>query len=105
MKRSLNLFAIIIVLVLPMTSCGGGGAKAVKALQKVCKSSGMKKTGQTIVKHGDDVARHISSKTVTCTTCAGLKQVDYVDDYGKYLYTGDCPECDGKGTITKYEFK
>lgn len=105
MRRFIYILASALVLVFSTTSCGGGGAKAVKALQKVVKSNGTKKTVQTISRSGDDVARHISSKTVTCTTCAGYGQVEFVDDYDNYLYTGDCPDCDGKGTVTTYEFK
>lgn len=105
MKRLIALIFTLLVMLLPLTSCGGVGAKAVKALQKGVKSDFTKKATKTIGRSGDDFARHISTKTVTCTTCAGLKQVDFVDDCGNYLYTADCPECDGKGTVTKYEFK
>lgn len=104
MKRFITIIFTLLVVLLPLTSCGGGGAKAVKALQKVVKSDGAKKAAKAIGRSGDDVARHISTKTVTCTTCAGLKQVEFVDDYGNYLYTDACPDCDGKGTVTKYEF-
>lgn len=106
MRRFFYILACALALVASTTSCGGGSAKAVKVLQKVVKSNGAKKAAQTIGRRsGDDVARHISSKTVTCTTCAGYGQVEFVDDYDNYLYTGDCPDCDGKGTVTKYEFK
>lgn len=105
MRRFFYILACALALVASTTSCGGGSAKAVKVLQKVVKSNGAKKAAQTIGRSGDDVARHISSKTVTCTTCAGYGQVEFVDDYDNYLYTGDCPDCDGKGTVTKYEFK
>lgn len=105
MRRFIYILASALALTLYTTSCGGGGVKAVKALQKVVKSNSAKKAVQTIGRSGDDVARHISSKTVTCTTCEGYGQVEFVDDYDNYLYTGDCPDCDGKGTIPKYEFK
>lgn len=100
-----SVFALAIIVQMPLTSCGGSGAKAAKALQKVVKSKAVKSVGKTIGKSGDDIARHISKTTVTCSTCGGHGQVDFVDDDYNYLYTDDCPDCDGKGTVTKYEFK
>lgn len=102
MRRFIYILASALALTLYTTSCGGGGVKAPRALQKVVKSNGAKKAAQTIGLSEDDVVRHISTKAVTCTTYAGLKQVEFVDDYGYYLYTDDSPECDGEGTVTKY---
>jgi len=108
MKRFTNIAALIVTILaigFTVTSCGGGGAKVAKSLQKVVSSKAAGKTVKGIGRCGDDVLRHVSTKTVTCSTCAGLKQVDFIDDDGTYLYTGECPDCDGKGTVTKYEFK
>lgn len=95
------LFALLIAL----TSCGGSGAKVAKSLQKVVSSKSVGNAAKGIGRNADDVARHIKTTKVTCSTCAGLKQVDFIDDDGNYLYTDECPECDGEGTVTKYKFK
>lgn len=96
-------------LLIAFTSCGGSGAKVARSLQKIVssKSAGKAagKAAKGVGRYGDDVARHIKTTKVTCSTCAGLKQVDFIDDDGYYLYTGECPDCDGEGTVTKYEFK
>lgn len=108
MKRFTNIAALIVTILaigFTVTSCGGGGAKVVKSLQKVVSSKAAGKAAKGVGRYGDDVARHIKTTKVTCSTCAGLKQVDFVDEYGNYQYTGDCPDCDGEGTVTKYEFK
>ncbi len=104
MKRKLVLLSTLLTLVVALYSCGGGGAKAARALQKVVTNKSAGKAVKGILRNSDDVIRHTSIKTVTCTTCAGLKEVDFVDENGNYVYTGTCPECDGKVTVTKYEF-
>ncbi len=105
MKRDIKKLVLLIAVLMPLTSCGGSGAKVAKSLQKVVSSKSTSKVAKGIGRYGDDVARHIKTSKVTCTTCAGLKQVDFIDDDGNYLYTGDCPDCGGEGTVTKYEFK
>lgn len=105
MLRNIKILSMLFALLIVLTSCGGGGAKVAKSLQKVVSSKAASKTVKGIGRNADDVLRHVSTKTVTCSTCAGLKQVDFVDEYGNYQYTGDCPDCDGEGTVTKYEFK
>lgn len=107
-RKLIGILSVIVLLLLvqvPITSCGGAGAKAAKALQKVVKSKAVKSAGKTIGKSGDDIVRHISKTSVTCTTCGGHGQVDFVDDDYNYLYTDACPDCEGKGTVTKFEFK
>lgn len=100
---------MLFALLFAFTSCGGSGAKVAKSLQKVVSSKAVGKVAGKAAKgvgrYGDDVARHIKTTKVTCSTCAGLKQVDFVDEYGNYQYTGECPDCNGEGTVTKYEFK
>lgn len=126
-RRFVNLLSIpVLVLVaqVPLTSCGGGGAKAVKSLQKVVSKSGKaankgaKGIGKA-AKYSDDVVRAVGKHnessssttatlktvTITCSSCAGYGQVNFVDEYGNYAYTGTCPDCEGEGTITKYEYK
>lgn len=105
MKRNIKILSMLFALLIALTSCGGGGAKVAKSLQKVVSSKAAGKAVKGVGRYGDDVARHIKTTEVTCSTCAGLKQVDLVDEYGNYQYTGDCPDCDGEGTVTKYEFK
>jgi len=109
MKRNIKTLSMLFALLIALTSCGGGGAKVAKSLQKVVSSKSVGKAAGKAAKgvgrSADDVARHFKTTKVTCTTCAGLKQVDFVDEYGNYQYTGICPDCDGEGTVTKYEFK
>lgn len=105
MKRNIKILSMLFALLIALTSCGGSGAKVAKSLQKVVSSKATGKAVKGIGRNADDVLRHVSTKTVTCSTCAGLKQVDFINDDGNYLYTGECPDCDGKGTVTKYEFK
>lgn len=105
MKQKLIPLMLVVASALSLMACGGGGAKALKALQKVAKSKAVGKAAKTVGRYGDDVARHIGKTTVTCSTCAGFKKVDFVDDDGNYLYTGDCPDCDGTGKVTKYKLK
>lgn len=54
MKRLIALIFTLLVMLLPLTSCGGGGTKVVKALQKVVKSDFTKKATKTIGRSGDD---------------------------------------------------
>lgn len=109
MEREMRIAARVVALIaiaICVSSCGGGGAKAAKAaLQQVVKSKGATKAVKGIGRHADDVVRHVSTTKVTCATCGGLCQVDFVDEYGNYEGTGPCPDCDGAGTVTEYEFK
>lgn len=99
MKRNVTILTMLCALLITQTSCGGSCSTAAKSLKKVVSSKTAGKVIKGFGRNADDVVRHVSSKTVTCTTCDGLKQVEYVDEYGNYLYTGDCPDCDGKGTV------
>jgi hypothetical protein len=108
MRKILKLtpLMLVVALALSLAACGGGGAKtAAKVLQKVVNGKTASKAAKAVGKYGDDVARHVGTTTVTCTTCAGMKQVDFIDEDGNYLYTGDCPDCDGTGKVTKYGLK
>jgi DnaJ-class molecular chaperone len=97
---------LVMALALSLAACSSGGAKtATKVLQKVVKSKTTSKVVKCVGKYSDDVARHISTTTETCSTCAGLKQVDFVNEDGNYLYTINCPDCDGTGKVTKYGLK
>lgn len=117
----LTFLALALIAQVSLTSCGGGGAKAVKSLQKVISKSGKaankgSKGIGNAAKYSDDVVRAVDkykesspttttlkTVTVTCSSCAGYGQVNFVDEYGNYAYTGTCPYCDGEGKITTYE--
>lgn len=119
MKRFLYIFAVAGLALLSqvsLTSCRGKAAsKTIEVIEKAASKSG--KAAKKVGKYGDDVYRAVdeynsssSSTTSTlkavtyqCAFCAGHGQVNFVDEYGNYAYTGTCPDCDGEGTITKYE--
>lgn len=104
---------------LTLSSCRGKAAtKTIEVIEKAASKSG--KAVKKVGKYGDDVYRAVdeynssssSSTTSTlkavtyqCASCAGHGQVNFVDEYGNYAYTGTCPDCDGEGTITKYEYE
>lgn len=102
--------------ILTLSSCRGKAAtKTIEVIEKVASKSG--KAAKKVGKYGDDVYRAVdkynsssSSTTSTlkavtyqCASCVGHGQVNFVDEYGNYAYTGTCPDCNGEGTITKYE--
>ena len=118
MKRFLYIFAIsglVLLSHVSLTSCRGKAAsKAIEVIEKAASKSG--KATKNVGKYGDDVYRAVhkynssSSTTSTlkavtyqCASCAGRGKVNFVDEYGNYVYTGTCPDCDGEGIIIKYE--
>lgn len=120
MKRFLYIFAVAGLVLLSqasLTSCRGKAAsKTIEVIEKAASKSG--KAAKKVGKYGDDVYRAVdeynsssSSTTSTlkavtyqCSSCAGHGQVNFFDEYGNYAYTGTCPDCDGEGTIIKYEY-
>lgn len=116
MKRFINILLIVSIgtfVQLSLASCRGkSAAKAVEFIESAA-NKGRKAAGG-LSKHGDDVIRAIgtsnssSSKlkpvTYQCPTCAGNGEVNFYDQYGNYVYTGTCPDCNGEGTIIKYEY-
>lgn len=120
MKRFLYIFLVtglVLLSQVSLTSCRGKAAsKTLEVIEKAASKSG--KAAKNVGKYGDDVYRAVdkynssSSTTSTlkavtyqCASCAGNGQVNFVDEYGNYVYTGTCPDCDGEGTITKYEYE
>lgn len=121
MKRLAKILLILVSITMgtvSFTSCRGKAAsKTIEVIEKAASKSG--KAAKKVGKYGDDVYRAVdkynsenatttsSLKAVTyqCSTCAGYGQVNIVDDYGNYSHTGTCPDCDGEGTITKYEYE
>lgn len=102
--RTIALAAILVSLPVAMTSCRNAG-KVAKAAEKLWKESGstVSNTGKLAAgatraynQYNNDASTATVS-TVTCASCEGLGQVNYFDDYGNYLYTGDCPHCGGSG--------
>lgn len=97
---------------LTLISCRGKAAtKTIEVIEKAASKSG--KAAKNVGRYGDDVIRaadkmkssnsSTTAITVQCSACAGYGQVNFVDEYGNYDHTGTCPECNGEGTITKYE--
>lgn len=108
---------LVVLSQVSLTSCRGKAAsKTIEAIEKAA-SKGGKKAGK-VLKYGDDVYRAVdkhnsspSSTTPTktaatyqCPSCAGYGKVNFVDEYGNYAYTGICPDCNGEGTITKFDY-
>ena len=103
--RTIALAAILVSLPVAMTSCRNAG-KVAKAAEKLWKGSGstVSNTGKLAAgaaraynQYTNDNTPTTTVSTVTCASCDGLGQVNYFDDYGNYLYTGDCPHCEGSG--------
>ncbi len=102
-----------------LTSCRGKAAtKTIEVIEKAASKGG--KAASKVGKYGDDVYRAVEkynessssttsstlkAVTTTCSSCAGYGQVNFVDEYGNYAYTGTCPDCSGEGTITHYEYE
>lgn len=122
MKNSPYILALLLLAFATqatLTSCRGKAAtKTIEVIEKAASKSG--KTVQKVGKYGDDVYRAVEkynesssstasstlkAVTTTCSSCAGYGQVNFVDEYGNYTYTGTCPDCDGEGTITHYEYE
>lgn len=121
MKRFLYIFAIAglaLILQVSLPSCRGKAAsKTIEVIEKAASKSG--KAAKKVGKYGDDVYRAVdeynsssysttstlNAVTYQCASCAGHGQVNFVDEYGNYVYTGTCPDCNGEGTITKYEYE
>lgn len=120
----LSLLLLVLATQATLTSCRGKAAsKTIEVIEKAASKSGKAasmgaKKGGNALKYGDDVYRAVDkynessssttsstlkAVTTTCSSCAGYGQVNFVDEYGNYAYTGTCPDCDGEGTITKYE--
>lgn len=97
---------------LTLSSCRGKAAtKTIEVIEKAASKSG--KAAKNVGRYGDDVIRAAdkmkssnsttTAVTVQCSACAGYGKVNFVDEYGNYDHTGTCPECNGEGTVTKYE--
>lgn len=129
MKRFAYILAMVglaLVTQVWLTSCRGKAAsKTIEVIEKAASKSGKvatkggKKAGNAL-KYGDDVYRAVDkynesststtsstlkAVTTTCSSCSGYGQVNFVDEYGNYAYTGTCPDCSGEGIITHYEYQ
>lgn len=122
MKRFTYILALLLLAFATqatLTSCRGKAAtKTIEVIEKTASKSG--KAASKVGKYGDDVYRAVEkynessssatsstlkAVTTTCSSCAGYGQVNFVDEYGNYAYTGTCPDCSGEGTITHYEYE
>lgn len=116
MKRFITYMVLLLAVPVALTSCRGKAAtKTIEVIEKAASKSG--KAAKNVGKYGDDVYRAVdkynnSNSTTTstlkavtyqCSSCAGYGQVNFVDEYGNYSHTGTCPDCNGTGTVTRYE--
>lgn len=95
MKKNLCIILVMLIAIAGLYSCRGGAAK--KAVDIVRKYSGrlIKSTEKNslMLRHGDDVFRHLSFQKVKCTECGGD---------GK-TRIGTCDACSGDGHV--YEIR
>ena len=87
----------MIVVLAGLSSCRGGSAK--KAVDIVKKYSGIvfknSEKNALMLRHGDDVVRHINFQKVSCSDCGGDGQV----------LSGTCNTCSGDGYVYKIKSK
>lgn len=115
----LSLLLLVLATQATLTSCRGKAAsKTIEVIEKAASKSG--KAAQKVGKYGDDVYRAVEkynessssttsstlkAVTTTCSSCAGYGQVNFVDEYGNYAYTGTCPDCNGTGSQSHYVYE
>ena len=87
----------MIVVLAGLSSCRGGSAK--KAVDIVKKYSGKvfknSEKNALILRHGDDVVRHINFQKVSCSECGGDGET----------WSGTCDTCSGDGYVYKIKSK
>ena len=95
--KYLSLLSIVIILGGMITSCRGNSAK--KAADIVKKYSGKvfknSERNTLMLRHGDDVVRHLDFQKVKCTECGGDGQT----------WRGTCDTCSGDGYVYKIQSK
>ncbi len=96
MKNKILVLVVLISLI-GLFSCRGNSAKkAVDVVRKysgkVFKSSEKK---ALMLRHGDDVIRHIDFQRVSCSACGGDGQA----------LSGTCDACSGDGYVYKIKSK
>ena len=97
MKKGIYTLLIMIVVLAGLSSCRGGSAK--KAVDIVKKYSGKvfknSEKNALILRHGDDVVRHINFQKVSCSECGGDGET----------WSGTCDTCSGDGYVYKIKSK
>ncbi len=97
MKKIIYILLITVVSVISFSSCRGGSAKkaveiAKKYSNKIFKSS---EKNALILRHGDDVFRHLEIQKLNCTECGGDGET----------WSGTCDACSGDGYVFKIKIK
>lgn len=97
MKKGIYTLLIMIVALAGLSSCRGGSAK--KAVDIVKKYSGKvfksSEKNSIILRHGDDVIRHLNFEKVSCSECGGDGET----------WSGTCDTCSGDGYVYKIKSK
>lgn len=97
MKKLIYAILVILIVAVGLSSCRGGSAK--KAVDIVKKYSGKvfksSEKNSIILRHGDDVIRHLNFEKVSCSECGGDGQV----------LSGTCNTCSGDGYVYKIKSK
>lgn len=91
MKKIIYVIFVIFIAAVGLSSCRGGSAK--KAVDIVKKYSGKvfksSEKNALMLRHGDDVVRHLDFQKVKCAECGGDGQT----------WSGTCDVCSGDGYV------
>lgn len=97
MKKIIYVILVIFIAAVSLSSCRGGSAK--KAVDIVKKYSGKvfksSEKNALMLRHGDDVVRHLDFQKVKCAECGGDGQA----------WSGTCDVCSGDGYVYKIQCK
>lgn len=97
MKKLIYVILVMLIAVVGLSSCRGGSAK--KAVDIVKKYSGKvfksSEKNALMLRHGDDVIRHLDFQKVKCVECGGDGQT----------WSGTCDVCSGDGYAYKIQCK
>ena len=97
MKKLIYVILVMLIAVVGLSSCRGGSAK--KAVHIVKKYSGKvfksSEKNALMLRHGDDVIRHLDFQKVKCVECGGDGQT----------WSGKCDVCSGDGYVYKIKSK
>lgn len=97
MKKGIYTLLIMIVALAGLSSCRGGSAKKAIDIAKMYSGKVFKSAEKNalMLRHGDDVVRHLDFQKVKCAECGGDGQT----------WSGTCDVCSGDGYVYKIKTK